>query len=395
MASSIWYLYTLIEKIKKVINAKPEKESYIPPKRYRKVPPLVKYPEKCISCEACKESCPAFAIEMINYQTEKYSKKIPYIDDNSCIACANCVEVCPTAVLEIDKHREETEGLFFNKPKYNFLMIDSELCVLCGECANACPINIIHEREDSYHINVSECISCKRCLEACPINAIVVVNEKILKEKIDKFFELKIKKETNKLEYKERIPNIPHISKSICINCKSCSQICPGKIDLENYNVVECIKCGYCLEVCPTGAIRLESKIIPKHKDKTYVINDELCIGCRICYKVCKVNAIEISKKLKIPYIIPDRCVVCGLCAKKCPVDAIYLDNKENANKIINVRIIEDRILETMEKDLELYTKKYGEVKEELINILKTKVKEELIKLIKEKVNSHDKENNK
>ncbi len=380
MASSLWYLYEFARKkwIKRFIDAKSDKSSYIPPERYRKVPPIVKFPERCISCGGCKESCPAFAIEM--EFNSNYNKKIPKIDENSCIACANCVEVCPTGVLEIDKHRVETEGLFFDKPKYSNLIIDEEVCVKCGNCERACPINIIERREGKYVIDMALCISCKECIKACPIeNAIVVVDEKTLKEKIDKAFEIRNKKILGKLEVNENvIGEIPHIVKSLCVDCGICKDVCIGEIDLKEKKVVECVKCGLCIDVCPTTAIRVHKPIIPKRTDICYVIDEDLCIGCRICYKVCEVGAIKISKETKLPYIIPELCVRCGVCARECPVEAIKVVKPEEAQEAVKVRIIEDEIIENIENDLILYTEKYGKVKEEIEKLSLKKLKEEL-----------------
>ncbi|NPA62572.1 MAG: 4Fe-4S dicluster domain-containing protein [Methanococci archaeon] len=385
MASSLWYLYEFARRkwIKRFINAKSDKSSYIPPERYRKVPPIVKYPERCISCEGCKESCPAFAVEMI--YSEEFQKNIPLIDEGSCIACANCVEMCPTGVLEIDKHRIETEGLFFDKPKYNNLLIDDEVCVHCGNCERACPINVIERKEGRYVINMSQCISCKECINACPIeDAIIVVDEKTLKEKIEKAFEIKTKKIMGKLEVKEVIKEVPHIVDSICLTCGLCKDVCVGEIDLNKKVIVNCVKCGFCIDVCPTTAIRTHKEIVPKRKDICYMVDEDMCIGCRICQKVCGSGAIKISKETKLPYIIPDLCVRGGACARECPVGAIKIVKPEEAEKAVKVRIIEDKIIETIEKDLISFTKKYGKVKEEIEKLSIKKLKEELRKKVYE-----------
>ncbi|XRO75328.1 4Fe-4S dicluster domain-containing protein [Methanocaldococcus sp. 28A] len=380
MASALWYLYEFARKkwIKRFIDSKSDKSSYIPPERYRKIPPIIKFPEKCISCEACKGSCPAFAIEMV--YSKEYNKKLPMIDDGSCIACANCIETCPTGVLEIDKHRVETEGLFFNIPKYNNLIIDEEVCVRCGNCERACPVNVIERKEGKYVIDIASCISCKECVKACPIeNAIVVVDEKTLKEKIDKAFEIKNKKIAGKLELEENvIEDIPHIVKSLCITCGACKDVCVGEIDLNEKKVVKCVKCGLCIEVCPTTAIRVYVPVIPKKRDICYVIDEDLCIGCRICQKVCGVNAINISRETKLPYIVPELCVSCGVCERECPVGAIKVVKPEEAKEAIKVRIIEDKIIKIIESDLILYTEKYGRVKEEIEKLSLKKLKEEL-----------------
>ncbi|ACV24170.1 4Fe-4S binding protein [Methanocaldococcus fervens] len=386
MASSLWYLYEFARKkwIKKFVDAKSEESSYIPPERYRKVPPVVEFPERCISCEACKESCPAFAIELI--YNESYNKKLPKIDEGSCIACANCVEACPTGVLEIDKHRAETEGLFFDIPKYTNLIIDEEVCVRCGNCERACPVNVIKRKEGRYVIDRASCISCKECIKACPIeNAIVVFDERTLKEKIEKAFEIKNKIIIGKLEVKENvIEEIPHIVDSLCITCGTCKDVCIGEIDLKEKKVVECVKCGLCIEVCPTTAIRTHVPIIPKRKDICYVIDEDLCIGCRICQKVCHVNAVKISKEIKLPYIVPELCVACGACERECPVGAIRAVKPEEAKEAVKRRIIEDKIIENIEEDLISFTEKYGKVMEEIEKLSLKKMKEELKRKVHE-----------
>jgi energy-converting hydrogenase A subunit P len=77
MSSSIWYLYEFVRKkwFKKFTNAKSEKESYIEPERFRKIPVTVDFPEKCISCSACAESCPSDAILMKH--NEEYNRIMP------------------------------------------------------------------------------------------------------------------------------------------------------------------------------------------------------------------------------------------------------------------------------------------------------------------------------
>ncbi|WP_456471885.1 4Fe-4S dicluster domain-containing protein [Methanocaldococcus sp.] len=349
MASSLFYLYELVRRIKRVVDAKTEEKDYEDKPRYRKVPPIVKYPEKCISCEACKGSCPAYAIEMVKYE----NKKIPKINVDSCISCANCVEVCPTGVLEIDKHRAEVEGQPFSIPKYYYLQIDEEICANCGKCALVCPINIISKSEKAYHINIEKCISCKECLKACPLeNAIIVFTEKDVHEKVNRAFKLKVLKEFNKLKFDEVLKDKPHIVKSLCVECKNCLEVCPGKIDIENKEVLECVKCSYCLEVCPTTAIRVKKEPIAKIKDVCYIVIEEECIGCRACYKVCKFDAIKISKKTRLPYIVPDNCIVCSLCEKECPIEAIKLVSLDEAKRISRIRVLEDDIIERLERDL-------------------------------------------
>ncbi|EHP84522.1 4Fe-4S binding protein [Methanotorris formicicus] len=377
MSSSIWYLYEFAKKkwLKKFFDAKTEKESTIPPKRYRKVPPIVQYPEKCISCTACKESCPSSAIEM-DYDKE-FKKEIPKIDDGSCIGCGNCVESCPTGVLEIDSLREETDGLPFDIPKYTNLIIDEELCVRCNLCKENCPVETIHYEGGKYKIHLHDCIACKRCVEVCPVDAIREFTEKELTEKIDKAQKIKFKILAGEIKIEEnKIDKIPYIVESLCINCYNCVDVCVGKIDIKNHKVVECVKCGLCLEVCPTKAMRLE-KLEPKPKrtDVCYMVDESKCIGCRICYNVCNVGAIQIGDETKLPYINPLKCAREGVCARECPVNAISLVDTEKALMKYKLTAICDELRKVMRKDLEEYSKRYVLAKSELEKITKNEIK--------------------
>jgi energy-converting hydrogenase A subunit P len=392
MSSSIWYLYEFVRKkwIKNFLCAKTEEEIVIPPKRYRKIPPIVEFPEKCISCGACESSCPSFAIEMVD--DAEYNKKIPKIDVGACIACGNCIESCPTDVLEIGTLREETDGLVWNVPKYTNFIIDEELCVNCGMCAEVCPVNAIEPNDTHHIIDINGCIGCKRCIEACPIiDAIKTYDEKILKEKIEKSQNIKFRKnlmhgkEKGKREEKEKENEeketleieIPRIVKSLCISCGNCVDVCSGKIDLKNYKVVECTGCMECLNVCPTTAMRVGEVIkTAKITDKCYIVNEDLCIGCRICYKVCNVdNAIAISGETRLPYINPKDCVRCSLCYRECPVNAIELvDTKEVSERYIT-RKIKDEFESIVRRDLEEFSKNYILSKNDIKKFAESKVK--------------------
>jgi len=56
--------------------------------------PILKHPQKCISCGECARVCPAHAITM---------QKTPVFDYQKCIRCFCCQEFCPKAALSVHR----------------------------------------------------------------------------------------------------------------------------------------------------------------------------------------------------------------------------------------------------------------------------------------------------
>lgn len=55
--------------------------------------------DRCISCGLCAMVCPAFAIEMIDFE----GKKRPLFNLGRCVYCFQCAESCPTNAIEASK----------------------------------------------------------------------------------------------------------------------------------------------------------------------------------------------------------------------------------------------------------------------------------------------------
>ena len=55
-------------------------------------------PDICVSCELCKENCPAQAIVLWHDvdRCDEYCKII----ENKCLQCGTCQDVCPTGAIE-------------------------------------------------------------------------------------------------------------------------------------------------------------------------------------------------------------------------------------------------------------------------------------------------------
>ncbi len=50
--------------------------------------------EKCLGCEACKNACPAEAIEMKDGKA--------FVDEDKCLSCGACEGECPAEAIKVE-----------------------------------------------------------------------------------------------------------------------------------------------------------------------------------------------------------------------------------------------------------------------------------------------------
>ena len=97
------------------------------------------YPEKCIGCGLCKQTCPKQVISMVPQETRVVvmcSNKQKGADamkacKNACIGCKKCAKTCSYGAIKVTD---------------NLARIDYSKCNGCGKCAEKCPQHIIVTR---------------------------------------------------------------------------------------------------------------------------------------------------------------------------------------------------------------------------------------------------------
>ncbi len=148
-----------------------------------------------------------------------------------------------------------------------------------------------------------------------------------------------------------------------CIKCGECMRVCPTNViqpallesGLEGlWTPILINRVGYCEHhcnlcgvVCPTGAIRdigiaeklgkppfkTPMKIGTAFYDRGRCLPWSMHTECIVCEEVCPTSPkaiwfklVEVrdrkgkAKKLKQPYVDPEKCIGCGACENKCPV---------------------------------------------------------------------------
>ena len=190
---------------------------------------------ECISCGACMERCPTFAIHPV---VNRY-----VVDETKCIDCGICADTCPY------DHAVPSDSSLVVLPPRVFI-IDEDKCLGCSLCQRACLVDAISgELRGKYTIDPDKCIGCGMCQARCRKDAIYYVG----KPMADK----------------------------------------PFSIDPD-----KCFVCGLCKVHCPAGAISgdLVPKFevdLKRLFRVPFEIDASKCIRCGICVDWCKADAIE------------------------------------------------------------------------------------------------------
>ena len=106
---------TLKNMFKPKFTMKYPEEKFIPPASYRGRPVLVMEQngeERCVACGLCSRVCPALAIEVQAFETEREKERYPEkfeINMLRCIFCGFCEEVCPEEAIHLGRHYENAE----------------------------------------------------------------------------------------------------------------------------------------------------------------------------------------------------------------------------------------------------------------------------------------------
>ncbi|TQI78789.1 electron transport protein HydN [Serratia fonticola] len=151
-------------------------------------PFIIANAEKCISCRTCEVAC-ALAHSSDALQTPPFSPRLQLVKTFNisvpvvCRQCENapCANVCPHDAIV--------------RSKKGHWDVIQDRCIGCKSCVVACPfgaINVVVSYGNPAQVNseAHKCDLCSSqpegpaCISACPTNALVLVNERDLKQHV-------------------------------------------------------------------------------------------------------------------------------------------------------------------------------------------------------------------
>ncbi len=125
---------------------------------------LKTYPERCIGCEQCMETCS----ELWFREKSKLLSRIRISANevgfslNTCNQCGKCIEICPVGALARDAN--------------GIVQLDKYKCVGCMMCVAFCPTSSIFF-SSTKGVEPFKCIACGGCTKGCPTEALEIVEE--------------------------------------------------------------------------------------------------------------------------------------------------------------------------------------------------------------------------
>lgn len=281
--------------------------------------------EKCTNCGACRNVCPAMAIELdapdgvctnCGLCVELCPTKaieLPNINEKKCIKCYKCVRNCPVDAIWMVDGKMTINTLDVNEARVRYcvncnncidscnyealyrkgprIVYEADKCTSCGLCLYVCPYDIRKEVEDLF---LGHCILCGRCVKACPENAISL----------------------KKVKWQGNVTDA-------CVRCGICMELCPKEciyVDKDRFEVDLdlCDLCGVCAMSCPVGALPFEPYDEMEITGGSVEYNPHLCVKCGKCVDICPTDAISEDLNWDL-----DKCIFCGACDNICPGHAV------------------------------------------------------------------------
>lgn len=125
---------------------------------------LKTYPERCIGCEQCMDTCSKlwFREKSEILSRIRVSGSEEGFTLNVCNQCGKCIDICPVGALTRDAN--------------GIVQLDKDKCVGCMMCVGFCPTSSLFFNP-AKGVEPFKCIACGACTKGCPTEALEIVEE--------------------------------------------------------------------------------------------------------------------------------------------------------------------------------------------------------------------------